>query len=253
MSVTATQGSLRNWAAGGDKFSLAIASNISYYFFHRHGKKAWDNNFEFNFGMIKTSSLGVRKNDDRFDYLSKYGYNFRGKWFVSSLFNMRTQFFHGYAYTDTSKKLVSRILSPGYFLLSLGVDYKPNPNFSFFISPVTSRLVLVIDKQLSNEGAYGVPPGHNTYNEFGAFSTINAMYNIGKVGTYKGRLDLFSNYAHNPFNIDVYMTNLFVFKISKYFSATYNLDLIYDDDVKLFGEHNNSPGLQLKSLIGLGF
>jgi hypothetical protein len=35
-------------------------------------------------------------------------------------------------------------------------------------------------------------------------------------------------------------------------SATWNVDLIYDDDVRLFGPANTSPALQLKSLIGIG-
>jgi hypothetical protein len=42
-------------------------------------------------------------------------------------------------------------------------------------------------------------------------------------------------------------------KINKYFSATYSLDLIYDDNVRLFGANHNSPALQTKSLIGIGF
>ncbi|OYY07740.1 MAG: hypothetical protein B7Y66_12155, partial [Sphingobacteriia bacterium 35-36-14] len=56
-----------------------------------------------------------------------------------------------------------------------------------------------------------------------------------------------------PQNVDLFMTNLFSFKINKFFSATYSLDLIYDDDVRLFGPSKNAPGLQTKSLIGIGF
>ena len=144
-------------------------------------------------------------------------------------------------------------MSPAYLLLSAGLDYKPSVNFSFFVSPVTSRLTIVTDKALADQGAYGVPPGHNTYNEFGAFSTINWMQPIATNISYKGRMDLFSNYAHNPGNVDLYLTNFFSFKINRYFSATYNLDLIYDNDVRIFGEQGTSPGLQMKSLIGLGF
>jgi hypothetical protein len=48
------------------------------------------------------------------------------------------------------------------------------------------------------------------------------------------------------------MTNLFAVKLSRVISATWSLDLIYDDDVKLFGKDGNSAGLQLKSVIGAG-
>lgn len=49
------------------------------------------------------------------------------------------------------------------------------------------------------------------------------------------------------------MTNMFTFKINKYFSATYSLDLMYDDKIKIFGPLKKSPGLQLKSIIGIGY
>jgi hypothetical protein len=71
--------------------------------------------------------------------------------------------------------------------------------------------------------------------------------------SYKGRIDLFSNYRNKPGNVDVFFTNYFSFKINKFLAATYNLDLIYDDDVRLFGKEGKSPALQLKSLIGIGF
>jgi hypothetical protein len=66
-------------------------------------------------------------------------------------------------------------------------------------------------------------------------------------------MDLFSNYNLDPQNVDLFMTNQLAFKINKYFSATYSLDLIYDDNVRLFGLKNTSPALQTKSLIGIGF
>jgi hypothetical protein len=49
------------------------------------------------------------------------------------------------------------------------------------------------------------------------------------------------------------MTNLFSFKIQKNFSATYSLDLMYDDKIRIFGPNKTSPGLQLKSIIGIGY
>ncbi len=137
-------------------------------------------------------------------------------------------------------------------MLSIGLDYKPVPELSIFVSPVTSRWVIVNDDTLSSKGKYGVDTGRKSENEIGAFVTINYTKNLNKVVTYKGRLDLFSNYKHNPQNIDIYMSNFFAAKLSKVFSATWSVDLIYDDDVKLFGKDQNSAGLQIKSLIGVG-
>ena len=251
-SLNLSQGSLDNWAAGGDKFSLAVNSLLSMYAFYKKDKYSWDNTFDFNLGYIKTTSLGSRKNDDRFDLLSKYGYAIAPKLSVSALFNLRSQFFKGYTYPNNVKTFASNFMAPGYILLGLGLDYKPTKHLSIFFSPSTARWVIVRDTALSNKGLYGVEPGKKSNFEFGAFVSVNYLKEFNKTLTYKGRLDLFSNYKHNPQNIDLYMTNALNIKFSKVLSATWSVDLIYDDDVKLFGPNQSSPALQLKSLIGLG-
>ena len=71
ISVNLAQGSLSNWAAGGEDFSLALNSLVSLYAFYKKEKHSWDNTFDLNLGYVKTTSLGARKNDDRFDLLSQ--------------------------------------------------------------------------------------------------------------------------------------------------------------------------------------
>jgi hypothetical protein len=251
-SLNISQASLTNWAAGGDEFSLAVNSLLSLYAFHQKDKHSWDNTFDFNLGYIKTTSLGGRKNDDRFDLLSKYGYALKPKLNLAGLANLRSQIFKGYSFQGDVKKLSSNFMAPGYFLLSAGLDYKPNKNLSIFFSPATARWVIVTDTALSNKGAYGVTPGKKSNLEFGAFATINYLKEISKNITYKGRLDLFSNYRRNPQNIDLFMSNILNVKLSKILSATWGVDLIYDDDVKLFGKNKKSAALQVKSLVGIG-
>jgi Protein of unknown function (DUF3078) len=247
-----SQASLSNWAAGGDDFSLAVNSLLSIYAFYQKDKRSWDNTFDFNLGYINTTSLGSRKNDDRFDLLSKYGYALNPKLNVAGLANLRSQFFKGYTSPGNVKTLSSNFMAPGYFLLSAGLDYKPNKNLSIFFSPLTARWVIVRDTALSNKGAYGVTPGKKSNLEFGAFATINYLKEINKNITYKARLDLFSNYKKNPQNVDLFMSNILSVKLSKVLSATWGVDLIYDDDVRLFGTNKTSAGLQVKSLVGIG-
>jgi hypothetical protein len=251
-NLNLSQGSLNNWAAGGDKFSLSLNSILSVYAFYKKNKHSWDNTLDVNFGYLRSTSLGSRKNDDRFDLLSKYGYALTDKWNVSTLFNFRTQLANGYTYTDDTAVFSSSFLSPAYVLLSLGLDYKPVKGLSVFISPVTARWVLVRDDSLSAKGLYGVAPGRKSHSEFGAFVSVELLKDLTKTINYKGRLDLFSNYEHHPEKIDVFMSNLFSVKLSKILSATWNVDLIYDDDVRLFGRDGKSPAWQIKSLIGVG-
>jgi hypothetical protein len=235
-SFNLAQGSLSNWASGGDNFSLTVNGYFNYFFFFRKGRHSWDNNIDVNLGYVQSTSLGSRKNDDRFDYLSKYGYKMDtvGKWYLSALFNFRSQFFDGYTYSNNVGDFSSSLLSPAYLILSVGFDYKPNPNLSVFMSPLTSRSTIVSNNSLAQKGVYGIPPGEHTLKEIGAFATVNYNNTIAKNITYKGRIDLFSNYQNQAQNVDLYMTNLFSFKINRYFSATYSLDMIYDDNIRLF-------------------
>jgi len=251
-NLNLSQGSLSNWAAGGDKFSMSLNSILSVYAFYKNDKHSWDNTLDINFGYLRSTSLGSRKNDDRFDLLSKYGYAIADKWDLAALFNFRTQLANGYTYGDNKKTFSSSFLSPAYVLLSLGLDYKPTESFSVFISPVTARWVIVTDDSLSAKGLYGVKPGDKTHSEFGAFLSAQFLKDLSKSINYKARLDLFSNYKHNPEKVDVFMSNLFSAKLSKILSATWNVDLIYDDDVRLFGSDGKSAAWQIKSLIGIG-
>jgi hypothetical protein len=251
-NVNLAQGSLSNWAAGGDEFSLSVNDLVSLYAFYKHGRNSWDNTLDLNYGLLRTSTLGTRKNDDRLDLFSKYGYGISSKWNIASLFNFRTQLFNGFSYTDSSKTLSSAFLSPAYVLLGLGFDHKPSESFSVYISPATARWTFVRDDSLSAKGLYGVEPGKKSNFEFGAFLSANFLKTFNKTLSYKSRLDLFSNYRHNPQNIDIYMTNLLAINFSKALSATWNVDLIYDDDVRLFGPENKSAAMQVKSLIGVG-
>jgi len=249
------QSSLSNWAAGGDNFNMAINSYFNYYAYFQKPRQSWDNNLDLNLGFVQSTSLGGRKNDDRIDVLSKYGYRIdsTGMWFLSGLFNFRSQLFDGYSFSGSKANFTSSFLSPAYIILSAGLDFKPNNTFSVFFSPLTSRTTLLLNNKLSNLGSYGVPVGKKINRETGLFVTVNYNNTIAPNIIYRGRADFFSNYYEKPENINLYMTNMFTFKINKNFSATYSLDLMYDDKIKIFGPLKKSPGLQLKSIIGIGY
>ena len=157
LNFSLAQGSLSNWAAGGDNFSLTVSSYFNYFLFYQRNRISWDNNVDVNLGYVQTTSLGSRKNDDRYDFTSKYGYKMdtTGKWYLSALFDFRSQFFDGYTYNNNKGSFSSSFLSPAYSLLSVGLDYKPNRKLSVFLSPITSRLVIVTNSILSKQAAYG--------------------------------------------------------------------------------------------------
>ncbi len=262
-NLTFGQTSLSNWAAGGDDLSLNVNGFLNLHAFYAKDRHAWDNNLDLALGFVKTTSLGSRKSNDRIDLTSKYGYKLSptSKWYASVLFNFRTQFAPGYDYPKPdSSILTSEFLSPGYATLALGLDYKPNSEFSLFLSPITSRWVIVTATGLNpltpndKGNVYGVPLGKTVNNEIGAYLSANYLKEfVPKKVIYKGKLDLFSNYKHNPQNIDVFMTNLLSFNFFKGLSVNLGLDVIYDDDVRLFGPTKTGARTQLREYIGVGY
>lgn len=252
-ALTFGQTSLSNWAAGGDNLTLNLNSILSLYAFYKKGRHTWDNTLDLGLGYVKTTSLGTRKSNDKIDLYSKYGYEIAPKWYLSGLFNFRSQFTAGYDYpTDSTKDKISNFMSPANILLSAGIDYRPKDYFTIFVSPITSRWIVVTDDDLSARGAYGVDTGKHVRNEIGAFVTINYLHDIMKNVTYKARLDLFSNYRHNPQNVDLYMTNLLAMKVNKFLTANFALDLVYDDDTRIFGPNKNGARLQVRENVGVG-
>ncbi|MEO7305876.1 MAG: DUF3078 domain-containing protein [Ferruginibacter sp.] len=254
-NLNVNQGTLSNWSAGGDKFSFSLNAYLNVFAFYKKNKSSWDNNLDLAYGIVKTTSLGSRKASDRIDLLSKYGYAIAPKWNVAALFNLRTQFAKGLAYSKTATgadtaTVISKTFAPAFVLLSLGLDYKPNDHFSLFISPLTERWVIVADDSIAP--LFGLLPGRNTKNELGAFVSANYTAKLGANFVYKTKLDLFSNYKQKPQNIDIYWTNALTAKLTKYINFSFNLDMIYDDDTKNVNPAKG-PAPQWLQLMGIGF
>lgn len=256
IGLNLNQGALSNWSAGGDKFSLALTSLVNLFAHYKQDRHSWDNILDLAYGMVNTTSLGQRKSDDRIDLVSKYGYELNKKWYLSGLFNFRSQFTQGYAYpTDSTKVLTSNFMAPAYVVLSAGMDFKPDESFSLFMSPITARWVIVTNDSLAAVGAYGVDNGKNVKMEIGAYASINWNKNITPTTNYKTKLDLFSNYRHDPFNIDIFWTNVLTVKVSKLINMNVSVDMIYDNDVPSVKADGTAGGArpQIKQVLGVGF
>ena len=159
-SLTFNQAALSNWAAGGDKSAISLNSILNLYAYYLNGRHSWDNFLNAQYGMASTTSLGTRKTNDLFDITSRYGYDMGKKYFLTTLFDFRSQFAPGYNYPSAdSRVLTSDLLAPAYALLSVGVMYKPNSNFSIFVSPITARELIVHNDSLASQGAFGVDSG----------------------------------------------------------------------------------------------
>ena len=70
-ALNIAQGALSNWQGGGEKFSFSAVGFLNLFAFYEKGKDTWDNTLDLGYGYMKSTSLGVRKSDDRINLTSK--------------------------------------------------------------------------------------------------------------------------------------------------------------------------------------
>ncbi|MBK9760256.1 MAG: DUF3078 domain-containing protein [Flavobacteriales bacterium] len=268
-NINLTQVSLTNWVAGGNNSVGGIV--LFNGFANRHkGKYVWDNSLVLAFGGQMQAPQGYSfadgaptKTDDRIELNSKWGREIKKPWYFSALGQFKTQFTEGF---DGSNNRISNLLAPAYLILAVGLDYRPNDNFSVFISPAAMKLTMVNDKTLFGGSTdkdlrvFGVKNGSTTEVEFGGYLRAQYKKDLAKNFTFLTRGDLYSNYLRNPQNVDVTWETLWTLKITDWFAASFNTLLLYDHDIdvpKLKDVDGvkvpfAGPGTQFKQTLGIG-
>ncbi|MFP4370078.1 MAG: DUF3078 domain-containing protein [Candidatus Kapaibacterium sp.] len=274
-SLQFNQISFSNWARGGEN-SISLSTVAKLNSKYEKDNIIWDNTADFTYSFQYSEELDYRKNEDKIDLNSKFGYQAAENLFYSFLLGLRTQFDKGYNYPNDSV-YVSDFFAPAYLLLSLGLDYKPSDHLSLYISPTTGRFIFVTDSRLADQGAFGVNPaiyddegnkiqdGENFSPDFGAYFKGKLEYDIMENITLNSALELFNNYTDknvkNRDKIDVNWESNLLMKINKFFSAGVFVHLIYDHDIEvplyetIDGEEvqtGTGPRLQLMQSLGLG-
>ncbi|MCB9165090.1 MAG: DUF3078 domain-containing protein [Flavobacteriales bacterium] len=259
ININMTQVNLTNWAAGGfsSVSGIAMFNGAANW---KKGRKAWDNSLVLAFGGQHVhNGTAPQKTDDRIELNSKYGYELKKNLYLAGVFQFRTQFTEGF---NADGLRISNFMAPAYALLGVGLDYRPNDNFTVFFSPATARMVIVNDKKLfeglgPDDRVYGVQNGNTSELEMGGYLRLQYKRELAKNITFLTRGDLFSNYLRNPQNIDVTWETLWTFKVNEWFAATLNTLLIYDHDTQLpkvddAGIPYTGPATQFKQTLGIG-
>jgi len=252
--INGSQSSFTNWAQGGEN-SLALSGNIILGAHYKKGKNIWDNMLIYNLGASQIGSGKLKKTEDKIEINSKFGHEASKNWYYSLLFNFKTQSLIGYEYpTDTTQVMISGFLAPAYVKLGLGMDYKPNDNFSLYLSPATARWIIVNDQNLADAGAFGVEKaevdtagniipgtGKTLKTEVGAYLRLAFSKDVLKNVNLGTILELYSDYLDNPQNIDVDWQLIITMKVNDYLNAQIKTHLIYDDNTPV-GIDDNGDG-----------
>ncbi len=263
-SVGFTQTYLENWKKGGQSaLALQIILKGFANYSRSDGKVKWENSGEIRNGYIRPGGddAELQKNDDKFEITSRLGVSAFKKWYYSSEFNYETQFFNGYKYpTSKNPKPISAFMSPARTFFKLGLDYKPNKNFSLFLSPLTAKNVFVKDTVKINPVNFGIEKGKRGEWEPGLNADLFYRKSLTPDLTWTTKYKMFINYIHPLGNLDFNWENLFVMKLTDHINMQMLVHLIYDEKIlfpvldengKATGE--KEPKLQVREFITVGF
>jgi len=255
-----TQTYLNNWKAGG-KSSFSFLSVLKGYANYSNPKLKWENSGELRNGWIRQGGdvNQTQKNDDKLELISRLGVSAFKKWYYSSEIDFVTQFFDGYNYPDKTKT-ISTYLSPAKTLFKLGLDYKPNKNFSLFISPITAKYVFVRDTALIDQTRYGVPNDRRSFWEPGLNADLRYKMDITPRISYETKYKMFLNYQEPFKKVDINWENTVVAQLTDRINMTFMLYMLYDDNVTFdtgkkddTGKAIFKPKWQTRELMTIGF
>jgi len=255
-----------NPKVGAGENRLGFGEAVSVFAKYKKGLMSFDNNGSLNMGIVKLGS-GVlpttgsfqkvkqpfQKSIDELRINSRLGYKTgpTSKLSYAVDFGFISQLTPTYRGSDNknymkkfqtstiTSTLVSKLFAPAYITLAPGLDYKPVESLSFFLSPFGFKSVIVADRNLARLNIHG-----NKWNSVDDFKLTDSQLGGLFKGTYSEKyakdhivftsgLTLFSNYLHEPGNIDVDWINEIGFNIFKGFQINIWTNLFYDHDVKV--------------------
>lgn len=265
-SLLFSQSTLSNWVKGGEN-SISTALDITGYAdFRRPELKLSSANFaRLKLGFIQSGNNDIRKNLDLLETNSKINHKAFGKFDFSFIMLFKTQMAAGKAYTKVKIKntteewdssyVVSKFFNPAVLTIGIGLDYKPNKETSINFSPLSYKGTFVpaagkIEKNTVlgpgeiDQTRYGVPLGKKSLNEPGASFMISKISRPVKNLTVTNRLQLFTNYIHNPLNIDVDWEMIAVANLNWFTDVRLNTHLMFDDDTKTIVQEGGADKLK---------
>lgn len=254
---------MENWKKGGQS---AVSSLIVLKGFARYsradGLLKWDNNIEIRNGWMQQGGEGseLQKNDDKLELTSRVSISAIKKWFYSTEFNYETQLLRGFRYPKSENPdPISGFMGPARMFFKIGMEYKPNKEFSLMLSPFTLKNVYVRDTAMIDQTKFGVDANRKSFWEPGLNADVHWKKALTKDISFETKYKMFFNYKAPFTKFDINWENLFEMRLNGYISMRFLLHFIYDDDVlfPIYDDNKAKIGekakLQTKEYFSIGF
>ncbi len=249
-SLGITQTSFDNWAAGGtNSFSGRVWANFKHIYTNEETNFKIESVFDGAYTIVVTDEE-AKKSEDYFNISSTPSWRIADNLDFSGSIILKSQFTNGYV-SPGDTILSSAFFAPATITVSAGLTYSiPKINFKIFVAPLSGNATLVLNRELADQGAYGVKPGFMTKEELGAFTRIEYRQEMFKKSTlYETKIESFWNYRDTP---TLWWENRLSYKLNNIFGVSLYVKVLYDEnatppraDQNNFWQVNQSLGFNL--------
>lgn len=236
-----------NWYQGGSSSfaGLGIAKGQVSYITERF---TWENTGEWRIGgsTISADSLHkVNTTDDMLRLYSKANLRIVPKLFTSLSAEMETRLLP--TYKSNSKELKSGPFSPFRFNAAVGIDYKPVKGLSISVSPLSYKVIHIMDTARVKVTEYGLEAGQRTQHNIGSSVRVEYTWKPVREVALESKFFFYTNYHHVELDLEVNCD----FIINRFMSARLMLHPRYDSSVIMEGD--TRAKIQFRELLSVGF
>ncbi len=236
-----------NWYQGGSSSfaGLGIAKGKINYISDRF---TWENTGEWRIGgsTISADSLHkVNTTDDLLRFYTKANLRIVPKLFTSISGELETRLLP--TYKSNSMELKSGPFSPVRFNMAVGLDYKPVKDLSISVSPLSYKLIHLMDTIRVSGTDYGLETGQRTQHNVGSSVRVEYTWKPVREVALESKFYFYTNYYHVEIDLEVNCD----FIINRFMSARLMLHPRYDSSVIMKGDTHAK--IQFRELLSIGF
>ena len=236
-----------NWYQGGSSSfaGLGIAKGQVSYIRERF---TWENTGEWRIGGSTVSADSLHKvntTDDLFRIYSKANLRIVPKLFTSLSAEIETRLLP--TYKSNSMELKSAPFSPFRFNAAFGIDYKPVKGLSISVSPVSYKVIHIMDTVRVNPQDFGLDEHQRTQHNIGSSVRVEYLWKPVREVAIESKFYLYTNYQNVEVDLEVNCD----FIINRFLSARLMLHPRYDSTV--IKEGDTKAKMQFRELLSIGF
>ena len=236
-----------NWYQGGSSSFAALGSakgQISYI----RERFTWENFGEWRMGGSTISADSIHKmntTDDLFRLYSKGNFRIVPKLFASLSSEIETRLLP--TYKANSYDLKSGPFSPFRYTAALGLDYKPVENLSVSFSPLSYKVIHIMDTTRVNGKDYGLEAGQQTQHNIGSSVRLEYTWKPVREFALETKFYCYTNYRNVELDLEINCD----FIINRWLTSRLTIHPRYDSSVIMEGDDHAK--MQFRELLSIGF